>query len=36
CHKKFCPLGHLNCLKTLDVARVTAAADRLLKVPAAA
>ncbi|WP_348526739.1 lipopolysaccharide heptosyltransferase II, partial [Mesorhizobium sp.] len=36
CHKKVCPLGHLNCLKTLDVARVTAAADRLLKVPAAA
>ena len=36
CHKKVCPLGHLNCLKTLDVARVTAAANRLLKVPAAA
>ncbi|TGV74372.1 lipopolysaccharide heptosyltransferase II, partial [Mesorhizobium sp. M00.F.Ca.ET.149.01.1.1] len=36
CHKKVCPLGHLNCLMTLDVARVSAAADRLLKVPAAA
>jgi len=36
CHKKICPLGHLNCLNTLDVARVIAAAERLLKVPAAA
>ncbi|RWD59850.1 MAG: lipopolysaccharide heptosyltransferase II, partial [Mesorhizobium sp.] len=36
CHKKVCPLGHLNCLKTLDVARVAVAADRLLEVPAAA
>ena len=36
CHKKVCPLGHLNCLKTLDVARVAAAADRVLKIPAAA
>jgi heptosyltransferase-2 len=36
CHKKICPLGHLNCLKTLDVARVAAAADRLLEIPAAA
>jgi lipopolysaccharide heptosyltransferase II len=36
CHQKICPLGHLNCLKTLDVARVAAAADRLLEIPAAA
>ncbi|PTE09882.1 lipopolysaccharide heptosyltransferase II [Mesorhizobium helmanticense] len=36
CHKKICPLGHLNCLKTLEVARVAAAADRLLEMPAAA
>ncbi|AZO11887.1 MULTISPECIES: lipopolysaccharide heptosyltransferase II [unclassified Mesorhizobium] len=36
CHSKTCPLGHLNCLKTLDVARVEAAADRLLEVAAAA
>lgn len=36
CHQKTCPLGHLNCLKTLDVARVAAAADRLLEIPAAA
>ncbi|CCV08740.1 ADP-heptose:LPS heptosyltransferase II [Mesorhizobium metallidurans STM 2683] len=36
CHKKVCPLGHLNCLKTLKVARVAAAADRLLEIPAAA
>ncbi|MER8648714.1 MULTISPECIES: lipopolysaccharide heptosyltransferase II [unclassified Mesorhizobium] len=36
CHRKVCPLGHLNCLKTLDVARVAAAADRLLELPAAA
>ncbi|TGQ36417.1 lipopolysaccharide heptosyltransferase II [Mesorhizobium sp. M00.F.Ca.ET.216.01.1.1] len=36
CHKKICPLGHLNCLKTLDVAQVAAAADRLLEIPAAA
>ncbi|BCG93384.1 lipopolysaccharide heptosyltransferase II [Mesorhizobium sp. 131-2-1] len=36
CHQKTCPLGHLNCLKTLDAARVAAAADRLLDMPAAA
>ncbi|TIX31235.1 MAG: lipopolysaccharide heptosyltransferase II, partial [Mesorhizobium sp.] len=36
CHQKTCPLGHLNCLKTLDVARVAAAVDRLLEMPAAA
>jgi len=35
CHKKVCPLGHLNCLKTLDVSMVEAAAERLLA-PAAA
>lgn len=31
CHQKICPLGHLNCLKTLDVSLVKAAADRLLE-----
>ncbi|WP_376703539.1 lipopolysaccharide heptosyltransferase II [Mesorhizobium sp. ISC25] len=36
CHKKICPLGHLNCLKTLEVERVVAAAERLLEMPAAA
>lgn len=36
CHQKVCPLGHLNCLKTLEVGQVTAAADRLLELPAAA
>ena len=36
CHQKVCPLGHLNCLKTLDVAKVAAAADRLLELPAVA
>jgi heptosyltransferase-2 len=36
CHRKTCPLGHMNCLNTLDVARVTAAAERLLSVAAAA
>ncbi|MGB3644009.1 MAG: lipopolysaccharide heptosyltransferase II [Mesorhizobium sp.] len=35
CHQKTCPLGHLNCLNTLDVALVTAAADRLLEKQAA-
>lgn len=30
CHQKICPLGHLNCLVTLEVPLVTAAADRLL------
>lgn len=29
CHEKFCPLGHLDCLEKLDVARVIAASDRL-------
>ncbi|PKR89192.1 lipopolysaccharide heptosyltransferase II [Pleomorphomonas diazotrophica] len=33
CHKRECPLGHLNCLKTLDVAMVSGAADRLLALP---
>ncbi|WP_315924307.1 lipopolysaccharide heptosyltransferase II [Mesorhizobium sp. SP-1A] len=36
CHKKECPLGHLNCLKTLDVSLVAAAAERLLAPAAAA
>ena len=36
CHQKVCPLGHLNCLKTFEVAQVAAAADRLLEMPAAA
>jgi heptosyltransferase-2 len=36
CHKKICPLGHLNCLKTLEVAQVVAAAGRLLQIPAVA
>ncbi|ESY69044.1 lipopolysaccharide heptosyltransferase II [Mesorhizobium sp. M0051] len=36
CHQKICPLGHLNCLKTLEVGQVAAAADRLLEIPAAA
>ncbi|ANT53094.1 lipopolysaccharide heptosyltransferase II [Mesorhizobium amorphae] len=36
CHQKICPLGHLNCLKTLEVGQVVAAADRLLEIPAAA
>ena len=35
CHQKTCPLGHLNCLNTLDVSLVTAAADRLLEKQAA-
>lgn len=35
CHSKICPLGHLNCLNTLDVPLVTAAADRLLESQAA-
>lgn len=35
CHQKVCPLGHLNCLKTLDVSLVTAAAGRLLEKQAA-
>ncbi|MCA0029554.1 lipopolysaccharide heptosyltransferase II [Mesorhizobium sp. B263B2A] len=36
CHQKICPLGHLNCLKTLEVGQVAAAAERLLELPAAA
>jgi heptosyltransferase-2 len=35
CHQKICPLGHLNCLNTLDVSLVTAAAGRLLEKQAA-
>lgn len=34
CHQKICPLGHLDCLKTLEVAKVAAAAERLLATPA--
>lgn len=30
CHQKECPLGHLNCLNTLDVGRVLASVERLL------
>lgn len=30
CHKRECPLGHLNCLKALEVGRVAAAVDGLL------
>lgn len=30
CHQKECPLGHLNCLNTLDVARVLASVERLI------
>ena len=36
CHKKVCPLGHMNCLNTLDVERVLQAADHLIDAPAAA
>jgi heptosyltransferase-2 len=36
CHQKTCPLGHLNCLRTMGVETVLAAAERLLAVPAAA
>jgi len=36
CHQKVCPLGHLNCLKTLEVGQVAAAAERLLEFPATA
>lgn len=35
CHRKECPLGHFNCMKTLDVSLVEAAAGRLLDTPAA-
>lgn len=31
CHKRECPLGHLDCLNRLDVSRVLAAADRLMQ-----
>lgn len=30
CHKKECPLGHLNCLNTLEVGRVLASVERLI------
>ena len=35
CHKRECPLGHLNCLNRIDIDRVVAAADRLLNGKAA-
>lgn len=35
CHRKECPLGHFNCMKTLDVSLVEAAAGRLLDTQAA-
>ncbi len=34
CHKRTCPLGHLDCLNKLDVDRVFAAAQRLMQAPA--
>lgn len=34
CHQRICPLGHLNCLNTLDVERVLSAARRLMRAPA--
>jgi heptosyltransferase-2 len=36
CHEKTCPLGHMNCLNSLGVDRVLAAAERLLAVRATA
>jgi heptosyltransferase-2 len=30
CHQKICPLGHFNCLNTLEIETVLAAATRLL------
>jgi heptosyltransferase-2 len=36
CHEKTCPLGHMNCLNTLGVGQVLAAAERLLAIRAAA
>jgi heptosyltransferase II len=36
CHQKTCPLGHMNCLNTLGVEAVLAAAERLLAVRTAA
>lgn len=34
CHQRICPLGHLDCLNKLDVDRVFAAAQRLMRAPA--
>lgn len=31
CHQKTCPLGHFNCMLTLDTDRVWAAAERLME-----
>lgn len=31
CHKRECPLGHLDCMNRMDTPRVLAAADRLLR-----
>jgi heptosyltransferase-2 len=36
CHERTCPLGHFNCMNTLAVDTVAAAADRLLEIPAGA
>lgn len=33
CHQKICPLGHMNCLNTLDEQSVLAAAQRLAPAP---
>lgn len=33
CHQRTCPLGHLNCLNTLEVDRVLSAAQRLMRAP---
>lgn len=35
CHQRDCPLGHHNCMKTLDVGTVAEAAEKLLAPPAA-
>ncbi len=36
CHRRECPLGHLNCLRTLEPGLVEAAVDRLMANEAAA
>ncbi len=30
CHKRICPLGHMNCLELLDAGKVLAAVDRVM------